>query len=137
MCWTTQARRRRALRSRANSTMRSNARRRVRTRSTGVISSSSVRIGLICSAEPSHACAEPIRPPAQVLQGVDREPISASRSRLDRLQRVLGAEPLGRGAGRDQRTIPWPPQPLRQSQTWIRSPSTPDTISGPRAWSAD
>ena len=43
--------------------MRSNARRRVRTRSTGVISSSSVRIGLIWSAEPIHAWAAPIRPP--------------------------------------------------------------------------
>ena len=36
-----------SLRSRAKSTRRSKARRRVRTRSTGVISSSSVRIGLI------------------------------------------------------------------------------------------
>ena len=35
----------------------------VRTRSIGVISLSSVRIGLIFSAEPSHADAAPIRPP--------------------------------------------------------------------------
>jgi hypothetical protein len=35
----------------------------VRTRSIGVISPSTVRIGLIFSAPPSHACAVPIRPP--------------------------------------------------------------------------
>src|ERR1700704_6679823 len=43
--------------------MRSNARREVRTRSIGVISDSTVRIGLIFSVEPSHARAAPTRPP--------------------------------------------------------------------------
>ena len=42
-------------RSLIRSTIRSNARREVRTRSTGVISDSTVRIGLIFRAEPSHA----------------------------------------------------------------------------------
>ena len=43
--------------------MRSKARPEVRTRSTGVISRLIVRIGLIFSAPPSHACAVPMRPP--------------------------------------------------------------------------
>ena len=46
-CWTTQASAPSAWRWRAYSTIRSKARRRVRTRSTGVISSPRVRIGLI------------------------------------------------------------------------------------------
>ncbi len=47
----------------------------MRTRSTGVISSSRVRIGLIFSAEPIQArgAADPPAAP-QVLEGVDREP---------------------------------------------------------------
>ena len=48
---------------RSRSTIRSNARREVRTRSIGVISDSTVRIGLIFSAEPSQAWAPAIRPP--------------------------------------------------------------------------
>ena len=39
------------------------ARREVRTRSTGVISASSERIGLTFSAPPTQACARPMRPP--------------------------------------------------------------------------
>ena len=46
-----------------NSTSRATARPGVRTRSTGVISLRSVRIGLTFSAEPSQACAAPMRPP--------------------------------------------------------------------------
>ena len=90
MCCTTQAPAPASLRSRANSTMRSKARRRVRTRSTGVISSSSVRIGLICSAEPSQACAEPIRPPLRRYSSVSIENhiFSDSRPLLDRGQRL-------------------------------------------------
>ena len=130
-------RRRRRWRSRANSTMRSNARRRVRTRSTGVISSSSVRIGLICSAEPSQRLrgADPAAP-AQVLERVDREP---------HLQRLAGAldrapapprptAPAAAARAATSAIMPWPPQPVRLSKTWIRSPPLPSSISCWRAW---
>ena len=93
-------RRRRRARSRAYSTIRSNARRRVRTRSTGVISSSRVRIGLIFSVEPSKAWAAPIRPPLRRYSSVSiaNQILSASRAspalrRAPRRRRRRGRRP--------------------------------------------
>ena len=53
--------------------MRSKARPDVRTRSIGVISRSTVRIGLIFSAVPTHACAAPIRPPRRRYSSVSTQ----------------------------------------------------------------
>ena len=45
----------------------------MRTRSTGLISPSTVRIGLIFSAPPTHACAPPTRPPRRRYSSVSRQ----------------------------------------------------------------
>ena len=72
--------------------MRSNARREVRTRSIGVISDSTVRIGLIFSAEPSHALAPAIRPPRRRYSSVSTaNHIFSSRRAGLRVARHLGA----------------------------------------------
>jgi len=63
------------------SSIRSNALRDVRTRSTGVISPSRVRIGLILSAPPSHAWAAPIRPPRRRYSSVS----TANQKRIARI----------------------------------------------------
>ena len=104
MCWTIHASAPSCARDRSRSTIRSNARREVRTRSIGVISDSTVRIGLIFSAEPSQAWAPPIRPPlAQVLERVDRKPHLQSVARPPRPvghRRRVGASASG-GRGRE------------------------------------
>ena len=95
MCWTTQASLPTSLSSSAYWTSRSNTRLRVRTRSTGVISSSRVRIGLICSAEPIQARAAPIRPPLRRYSSVSIANHIRSRSRVSRhpLDDLLGRLP--------------------------------------------
>ena len=119
--------------------MRSKARRRVRTRSTGLISSSSVRIGLICSAEPSHACAEPIRPPLRRYSRVSIENhiFSVSRERAARSTASAPVAPPRAARAATIAIIPWPPQPVRLSSTWMRSPPAPESISAWRACSAE
>jgi hypothetical protein len=119
--------------------MRSSARRRVRTRSTGVISSSSVRIGLIWSADPSHACAEPIRPPRRRYSSVSiaNHILSASRARETSSIASAPDAPEAMAFAAAITIIPWPPQAERLSQTWIRSPPLPVSISSWRAWRAE
>ena len=74
----------------------------MRTRSTGVISYSSERIGLIFSVPPSHACALPMRPPrSQVLERVEAEPDLQRLARLAHVRdyRVTVGARARRGAG--------------------------------------
>ena len=84
--------------------MRSNARLRVRTRPTGEISVPNVRIGLIWSAEPTSACAAPMRPPRRRYSSVSRQNQMSSRSRVPWIaahHRVGVLARLGRARGRD------------------------------------
>ena len=117
MCWTTQAPAPAWWRSRANSTIRSNARRRVRTRSTGVISSSRVRIGLICRAEPSHACAEPIRPPLRRYSSVSiaNHILSPSRARSTAARTSVPGAPRSAARAAVSASRPDPPHAERLS----------------------
>ena len=86
MCWTTQASRPASLRSRANSTMRSNARRRVRTRSTGrdLLLEGEDRLDLQGRAEPAPAPSRSARPGAGTRACRSRTTSSATRGRAPR-----------------------------------------------------
>ena len=104
------ARRRRVRRRlRSRSTIRSNARREVRTRSIGVISDSTVRIGLIFSADPSHAWAPAIRPPRRRYSSVSiANHIFSADARLARMLDHLGAagaDARGRGGRQDHQPL--------------------------------
>ena len=129
MCWTIQPSAPSSLQLRSRSTIRSNARREVRTRSTGVISDSTVRIGLIFSAEPSHAWAPAIRPPRRRYSSVSiaNHSFSSARARRARSrdrrrrQRRRARRPRRRarpGPGRRRR---WPNRPRARGR-----PATPN-----------
>ena len=113
---------------------------RVRTRSTGVISSSRVRIGLIFSAEPIQARAPPIRPPRRRYSRVSiaNHIFSSSRASLGAPRaRPRRPAPAAAAAGRGQHAeAHGRRQPVRQSKTWIRSPPLPSSISRWRACTA-
>ena len=103
MCWTTQASAPVlvALAARSRPGARTPGA-RVRTRSTGVTSSSRVRIGLICSADPSSACAAPIRPPLRRYSSVStaNHSFSVSRACSAGAERLAPEAPrLGRARG--------------------------------------
>ena len=106
-----------------NPTIRSKARLDVRTRSTGVISRSSVRIGLILSAPPSHACAAPIRPPRRRYSRVS----TANQKRSAPIAPCAAAATSSRPASARARapaastTSPSAPAPTVESTTSIRA----------------
>ena len=127
MCWTIQPSAPSSLHGRSRSTIRSNARREVRTRSTGVISDSTVRIGLIFSAEPSHACAPAIRPPRRRYSSVSiaNHSFSSARARRARSATAAASAPSRAAAAAASTTSPWPPQALAESITWTRSARAP------------
>ena len=93
------------------SLMRSNARPAVRTRSIGVISSPSVRIGLNFSAPPIHAWALPIRPPRWRYSSVSTQNQISSASRAARARAPTAARsaPLWASAAAATTTPPRPP----------------------------
>ena len=81
--------------------MRSNARELVRTRSTGVISFWTVRIGFTRSVEPIQALAAPIRPPRRRNSSVSIANQSRSSPlRLAEARDDLGGRRARRGAAR-------------------------------------
>ena len=94
------------------------------------------RLDLQRRAEPRLGRADPAAA-AQVLERVDREPhLQRLAGALDRLQRLGSPEaPPAAARAATSAIIPWPPQPVRLSQTWIRSPPAPSSISSWRAWS--
>ncbi len=138
MCCTHQASAPSACSVRMYSTMRSNARPRVRTRSTGVISDSSERIGLIFRAPPSQAWAPPIRPPRRRYSSV------STANQIRRLSRAAwacaatscSAPPACACAAAASSSRPRPPQTVRESSTSTR-PSKPRSASCARACSAE
>ena len=76
----------------------------MRTRSTGVISASSERIGLICSAPPSQAWALPMRPPRCRYSSVSRQNQIRSAARASRARATtasLSAPARGGRGGRE------------------------------------
>ena len=110
---------------RRSSTIRSKARPAVRTRSTGTISYSSDRIGLIFSVPPSQAWALPMRPPRRRYSSVSRQ-----NQMLSDLARLAHARedarpcrrPRARRRRRRARACPCPPQAVSESSTSTRSP---------------
>ena len=105
------------------SVIRSNARLAVRTRSIGVISRSSARIGLIFSAPPIQLCAAPTRPPRRRYSSVStqnhiRRPSRARRAASATSSREAPSE-AARAAASTAR--PRPPQPVSESRTSILS----------------
>jgi len=107
------------LRLRSSSTIRSKARREVRTRSTGVISDSTVRIGLIFRAEPSQAWAPAIRPPLRRYSSVSiaNHIFSSGRARWARAATSAPPAPLRAAAAAARITRPSPPQAVAESIT--------------------
>jgi hypothetical protein len=127
-----------SLRSTRWSTIRCSARPAVRTRSIGMISRSIVRIGLIFSAEPTHACAAPIRPPRRRYSSVSTAKRIFSRVRSSRAAASAPARsaPPRTAFAAAIAISPWPAQPVSESTTEIRSAATPSSISASRACSA-
>ena len=127
-------------RSSAYATSRSNARPLVRTRSIGVISCSSVRIGLIFSVEPIHALAAPIRPlrfrnsSVSTANHILSEPRSSSaRAATASASSAALSQPCAA-----PRTIrPMPPAELCELTTRTRSPPLPSFSSRSAAWRAE
>ena len=97
-----------------------------------------LRIGLIFSAEPTHACAAPMRPPRRRYSSVStanssriswrsaRAAASASASPPPALTALAAAIAIS----------PCPAQPVSESSTAMRSGATPFSSSASRACSA-
>ena len=102
MCWIANASQPFSLALLRWSTSRSNARPAVRTRSTGCISPSIVRIGLIFSVAPIHARAPPMRPPRRRYSSVSTITSSFQVLALPARggQRARQVGPLRHGVGR-------------------------------------
>ena len=105
----------------------------VRTRSIGVISDSTIRIGLIFKAEPSHAWAPPIRPPRRRYSSVSIENHISSSARA---RRAPGRRPrrrrrrLAPPRRRPARIRPSPPHAVAESTTCTRSAARPELVAG-------
>ena len=110
----------------------------VRTRSIGVISLSRVRIGLIFSAEPSHAEAGPIRPPRRRYSSVStaNHIFRCARADFTRLTTSSSDPPACATLAPARAIRPSPPAARSESITVIRS--TPfRSASCSFAWRAD
>jgi hypothetical protein len=123
---------------RAYSTSRSKARDEVRTRSTGVISFSTVRIGFTRSVEPIQALAAPIRPPRFRNSSVSMANQSRSSLRASATCAATSlAEAPSRAAFAAASTMkPSPPAAVVESTTSMRSPPLPSRVSASFAWRA-
>ena len=111
--------------------MRSIARRLVRTRSTGVISVSTVRIGLTFSVEPIQALAAPILPPRLRNSSVSITNQSFRSARALRTCSATSAalfpSPAALAAASTMK--PRPPAAVVESITSMRSPPLPSRSS--------
>ena len=110
----------------------------VRTRSTGVISFSTVRIGFTRRVEPIHALAAPMRPPR--LRNSSVSIANQSRSSL-RASATCSAASFAlapsRAAFAAASTMkPSPPAAVVESTTSMRSPPLPSRVSASLAWRA-
>jgi hypothetical protein len=134
MCWTAQQSAPSRRISRMYSTRCSNARPAVRTRSTGVISRSNERIGLIFMVMPSHACALPMRPPRCRYSKVSMQNriFTARRASRTRAATSFNSAPERADAAAASSRQPSPPAPVSPSITSMRSPR-PRSASTPRA----
>jgi hypothetical protein len=118
--------------------MRSNARPLVRTRSTGVISFSTVRIGLTFSVEPIHALAAPMRPPRRRNSSVSiaNHSFSSLRAAATCAATCLASLPSRAALAAASTMKPSPPAAVVESITWMRSPPPPSRSSDSLAWRA-
>ena len=110
----------------------------MRTRSTGVISFSTVRIGFTFSVDPIHALAAPMRPPR-----LRNSSVSMANQRRSSLRAAATwsatsfALPPSRAAFAAASTMkPRPPAAVVESTTSIRSPPLPSRVSASFAWRA-
>ena len=99
----------------------------MRTRSTGTISLSTVRIGLIFSVEPIHALAAPIRPPRRRNSSVSTANHILKSARAASIwASTASRSPPASAAFAAARTIrPVPPAAVRESRIRTRSPPLP------------
>jgi hypothetical protein len=110
----------------------------VRTRSTGVISDSRVRIGLILSVDPTHARAAPTLPPRRRNSNVSTQNHIFSAARVAWARRTTpSTSTSSRAATAAARTTqPNPPQAVAESRTSMR-PGLPSSSSAALAARAD
>ena len=123
MCCTTHASAPSVCRCSAYSTSRRSALAPVRTRSIGVISCSSVRIGLILSADPSHADAAPILPPRRRYSSVSTANHIFRCSRVVRMRSTTSSGDAPACAARAPASTmkAMPPAAVSESKTVMRS----------------
>ena len=110
----------------------------MRTRSTGVISFSTVRMGFTFSVDPIHALAAPIRPPRLRNSSVSiANHIFSSRRASAAAAATCPASPPAAAAFAAARTRkPRPPAAVVESTTSTRSPPAPSRSSFSLAWRA-
>ncbi len=111
----------------------------MRTRSTGVIWDSTVRIGLIFSVEPSQARAAPTRPPRRrnSMVSIANHIFSPSRASCVHARTSSPDLPARAAAAAASTQKASPPQALAESMTKMRSPPLPSSSSRCLACMAD
>ena len=131
MCWADHALAPESAQPCAYSTRRSNMRDEVRTRSTGVISFSTVRIGFTRSVEPIHALAAPMRPPRLRNSSVSiaNQSRSSLRASATCLATSFALAPSRAAFAAASTMKPSPPAAVVESTTSMRSPPLPSRLS--------